>query len=185
MAATVASITPVKAPRQPACAAPITPASASANSSGPQSAVETPMARPRLARHHGIGARPRLRRPGRIGDDHVGRMDLIGREQAVGRNAERLRHARAVFRHAFRPVAGADAAIEAGIDAVRYAARAREEGVADAGELGKIGGLQHRRFVFLGGGANAFNIGARTAFSQSRARLQDSKAGGTPSDRCA
>jgi hypothetical protein len=34
----------VKAPRQPACAAPTTPASASANSNGPQSAVETPMA---------------------------------------------------------------------------------------------------------------------------------------------
>src|SRR5450759_3782888 len=42
MAATTASITPVRAPRQPACAAPITPASASANSRGPQSAVDTP-----------------------------------------------------------------------------------------------------------------------------------------------
>ena len=44
MAAAVASITPVSAPRQPACAAPITPASASANSNGPQSAVDTPIA---------------------------------------------------------------------------------------------------------------------------------------------
>ena len=44
MAATVASITPVNAPRQPAWAAPITPAWLSANSNGPQSAVDTPMA---------------------------------------------------------------------------------------------------------------------------------------------
>ena len=34
-------------------------------------------------------------------------------------------------------VVGADAAIEARIDAVRYAAVAREEGVADAGERGE------------------------------------------------
>ncbi len=48
MASTVASMMPVKAPRQPACAAPITPAPASANRTGPQSAVVTPMARPRV-----------------------------------------------------------------------------------------------------------------------------------------
>ena len=46
MAANVASSTPASAPRQPAWAAPITRASGSANSTGPQSAVETPMASP-------------------------------------------------------------------------------------------------------------------------------------------
>ena len=67
MAATTAAITPVRAPRQPACAAPITPASASANSRGPQSAVDTPIAsrgvrvtmasaRGRFSRVHGWSA---------------------------------------------------------------------------------------------------------------------------------
>ncbi len=37
---------PVKAPRQPAWAAPITPAAASANSTGAQSAASTPRAIP-------------------------------------------------------------------------------------------------------------------------------------------
>jgi hypothetical protein len=46
IASIVASITPVSAPRQPACAAPITRACASANSTGPQSAVDTPTASP-------------------------------------------------------------------------------------------------------------------------------------------
>ncbi len=46
MAAMVSSVTPASAPRQPACAAPMTRACASANSTGPQSAVETPMASP-------------------------------------------------------------------------------------------------------------------------------------------
>ena len=46
MAATVASRIPARAPRQPACAAPITPAAASANNTGTQSAVRMPRATP-------------------------------------------------------------------------------------------------------------------------------------------
>src|SRR5258708_5791249 len=46
IAAIVASSTPVAAPRQPAWAAPTTPACWSANSTGPQSAGVTPIARP-------------------------------------------------------------------------------------------------------------------------------------------
>ena len=46
IAASVASSTPSSAPRQPAWAAPITPASGSANSTGAQSAVSTASARP-------------------------------------------------------------------------------------------------------------------------------------------
>ena len=46
MASTVASTMPASAPRQPAWAAPMTRASPSQNSTGAQSAVSTPMARP-------------------------------------------------------------------------------------------------------------------------------------------
>ena len=46
MAATVASITPASAPRQPAWAQPITPAAGSAISTGAQSAHTTPRAMP-------------------------------------------------------------------------------------------------------------------------------------------
>ena len=46
MAATVASRMPASAPFQPAWAAPITPASGSASSTGPQSAASTPRSRP-------------------------------------------------------------------------------------------------------------------------------------------
>ncbi len=46
MARTVASITPVNAPFQPAWAAPTTPSAGSANRIGPQSAVAMPRASP-------------------------------------------------------------------------------------------------------------------------------------------
>ena len=49
MAATVASSTPPSAPFQPAWAAPITPALASANSTGAQSAVRMPSTTPGMA----------------------------------------------------------------------------------------------------------------------------------------
>ena len=106
----------------------------SANSTGPQSAVETPIARPRPARHDGVGARARLRRPRRVGDHHVRRMDLVGGQEMVRRDAERRRHAGAVLRDIGRGVVRADAGIEAGIEAGRHAAFAGEEGMADAVE---------------------------------------------------
>ena len=46
IASTVSSITPPTAPFQPACAAPTTLPARSANRTGPQSAVTTPMGRP-------------------------------------------------------------------------------------------------------------------------------------------
>ena len=49
IAATVASMTPVKAPFQPACAAPTTRARESANRIMPQSAPVTPSASPGVA----------------------------------------------------------------------------------------------------------------------------------------
>ena len=83
MAATVFSSTPVKAPFQPACAAPMTRASASANSTGPQSAVEAPIAMPgrSVTMASAFGRSPAKRF---AYDDHVGRMDLVGGEQAFG-----------------------------------------------------------------------------------------------------
>jgi hypothetical protein len=98
---------------------------------------------PRPARDHGVGTRTRLARPGLVGHDHVGRMDLIGRQQTVGRNAERRRHAGAVLADLGRRIVGADAAVQTGIDALRYAAVAGEEGVANARELAERAGLQH------------------------------------------
>ncbi len=49
MASTVASTMPDRAPRQPACAAPMTRAAPSQNRTGAQSAVRTPMASPGFA----------------------------------------------------------------------------------------------------------------------------------------
>ncbi len=49
IASTVASITPASAPFQPACAAPMTRASGSANRIMPQSAPVTPRPRPGVA----------------------------------------------------------------------------------------------------------------------------------------
>jgi hypothetical protein len=49
MAATVASTTPARAPRQPACAAPMTPDAGVANRSMPQSAPVTPSPSPGVA----------------------------------------------------------------------------------------------------------------------------------------
>ncbi len=138
----------------------MTPAWLSANSSGPQSAVDTPMASRGVPRDDGVGARPTCMRPGLIGHHHVGRMDLIGRDQAIRRHAERCGHAGAVFGDLVGRIVRADAAIERGIDALRHAAVACEEGVANARELGERRGLQH------------------TAGSYSNP-------GGTPTDGCA
>ena len=71
MAAIVPSITPEKAPRQPACAAPMTRACGSANSSGPQSAVLTPIASPGVLVTIASARGPGLDAPGLVGNDHV------------------------------------------------------------------------------------------------------------------
>ncbi len=64
IAATTPSSTPPSAPFQPACAAPITPASGSASRTGPQSAVSTPKQQARPIGHQrvGFGSRPRCPR---------------------------------------------------------------------------------------------------------------------------
>ena len=134
MAATVASMTPPSAPRQPACAAPIT----RALRVGEQNRAAIRRGHADGERAHagddGVGAGPRVGRPRRFGDDDIRRVDLIEREEAVRLDAERGRHAGAIFRDMRGIVLRAGAAIEARIEAARHAARAREEGVADAGQ---------------------------------------------------
>ena len=134
MAATVASSTPAKAPRQPAWAAPTI-----RNGVGQQH-------RAAIGRRHadrerrnfgddGIGPRTLIARPWMLGDDHGWRMNLIGGEQVARLDAERHRHACAVLGHIVGRIVGADAAVKRGIDAVRHAAAAGKETVADAGEF--------------------------------------------------
>ncbi len=72
-------------------------------------------------------------------------MDLVAGQEALGGDAQRRRHAGAVRRHIVRIVGGADAGIEACIEAGRNAARPGEECVPDAGEPG-----QRRRFDAAG-----------------------------------
>ena len=56
--------------------------------------------------------------------------------------AERAGHARAVLAHVFRRVAGADPAVEAGIESAGRAAVPGEEGMADVWRLER-GGAKH------------------------------------------
>ena len=85
MAAMVFSSTPVKAPFQPACAAPMTRASASANSTGP--AIGRSRRRWRCPGRSVTMASAfgRVARKGLAHDDDVGRMDLVGGQELVRR----------------------------------------------------------------------------------------------------
>ena len=132
MAAIVFSSTPVKAPFQPAWAAPMTRASASANSTGPQSADEAPMARPGRSVTMRVGLRPvALERLAH--DDDVGRMDLVGGQEPVRRDAHPVGDASAVLGNRGRVVGRADAGVEAAVDAFGDAAGSREVAMPDAG----------------------------------------------------
>src|SRR5581483_6712261 len=97
----------------------------------------------RHGRHQRVGARRVLARPRRLGDDHVGRVDLIAGHKMSRRDAQRRRHAGAVLAHVLGRVVRAEAAVEALIDALRHAAYAGEEGVADVGQRGERWGLDH------------------------------------------
>src|SRR5580700_785363 len=67
-------------------------------------------------------------------------MDLVHADEMGRRNAHLLGHAAAVFRDMGGIIVRAESTIEAGIDAIRYAAIAGEEGVAQPGN-----GRQQRR----------------------------------------
>ena len=75
-------------------------------------------------------------------------MDLVGGEEIGRRDPERRRHAGAVLGDVLRRIVRADAGVEARIEPLRHAARAREEAVPDAGERGEGLGLEHDGFEF-------------------------------------
>ena len=85
-------------------------------------------------RHHGIDARSVVARPRLLDHDDIGRVDLIGGEEMLRLDAERLRHPAAVFVDVVGVIFRADAAIERRVNALRHAAGAREERVANAVE---------------------------------------------------
>ena len=133
IALTVASTMPESAPRQPACAAPMTPALASQNRTGAQSAVRMPMARPGFEvtmasasgrAFHGFSAT-------------IASAPCFWNtvSSAVRLDAQQFGDARAILRHVLRGVARAWPAIERGIDAGGNAALAREEAMAHAGSV--------------------------------------------------
>ena len=111
MAATVASSTPDNAPRQPACAAPIT-ARSHRRTTPPAIRRAHTDCKPDRAGDDGVGARARVAGPWLLGDNDVGRVNLIGGEEAVRLDGERGRHARAIFGDMAGMIARADAAIE-------------------------------------------------------------------------
>ena len=137
MASTVASMMPPSAPFQPACAAPITRASPSQNSTGAQSAVSTPMASPGVLRDDGVGLGRRVALPRRVGDHRIGAVLLEHGDEPAWLRAQQLGDTRAVLHHIGRVVARARPAIERSIDAARDAALAREESVPHPVERGE------------------------------------------------
>ena len=136
IAAIVASSTPVSAPFQPACAAPITPALRVGEQDRAAVGGGDADREARHARDDRVGARRILARPWLLGDDHVGRMDLVAGDEMRRRDAERGRHAGAVLAHACRARRSSRCPpLRLCVDAVRHAAFAGEEGVADVREV--------------------------------------------------
>ena len=113
IAAIAWSVTPASAPRQPAWAAPITPASASASRTGAQSAVTMPSSRPgRSVTSASACGRSVVGHGSR--DDHRGRrMDLVDAGQRRA-GQDRVGGEAAVGLDSCRIVAAAQPAIEAG-----------------------------------------------------------------------
>ena len=135
IAATTASSTPPRAPFQPACAAPITPASGSARSTGPQSAVSTPRSRPgrsvtSASASGALRVAPGRRRPPARCTVHLARGDQAAPARRPAPPAARARLA--AMRSGL--VAAAQAHVEGGADALADAALAGEEAVPHAGQ---------------------------------------------------
>ena len=81
-----------------------------------------------------IGPRARIRAPRPLDGHDVRRMNLVGGEQVKRCDAERRRHAGAVFGDIARRVMRAHAGVERRIESIGHAACAREEAMADAGK---------------------------------------------------
>src|SRR6185437_883149 len=97
-----------------------------------------------VLRHDGVRLRPRRARPRAAGDQRIRRMDLMHADEMRGCNAHLPGHAAAVLRDMRGIIVRAEPAVEAGIDAVRYAAVAGEEGVAQAGNGRQQGRGKHQ-----------------------------------------
>jgi hypothetical protein len=113
MRAIGASATPVSAPFQPAWAAATTRASGSASRIGAQSAASAPQITPAW---RSTTRRPAAgRRPGPVGDEGGGGVDLVGGDQLA---AEVGGGAAAVLAHGAGSSFGADADVQAGVEAL-------------------------------------------------------------------
>jgi len=81
-----------------------------------------------------IGARPRVLRPGCVGDDHLGGMDLMDRRK-LGFGEQRGNGEAAIAGDRLAVVVAAEADVEAGAFADRDAAAAAEEAVRELAKL--------------------------------------------------
>src|ERR1700730_7933064 len=174
IASTVASTMPVSAPFHPACAAPITRAFGSTNNIGPQSAAVTPMARPSVRVTIASARGREVPSPGPARAHAVGRVALPHAEKMLRTDAHLLRHTAAIFSNAGGIVAGAEAAIEAGIDAAGYPALAAKERVTQAGN-----GRQQRRSRHHGVAACAAGFSSFTSLNPARSVMCGSETAST------
>ncbi len=132
MAATVASSTPASAPRQPACAAPTTPPKDRRRARG-RSRRWRRRARARRARDHARRRAGARRGQGRSTTTTSGEWTWWTVTRRLVAKAQRPRHAAPVLDHARRIVAEPRPPLRRGVDALRHAALAGEEGVPDGG----------------------------------------------------
>ena len=109
MAATVASTTPSRAPFQPACAAPTTRACGIGEQNHPAIGAGDAKRQPRRRGDDAVAARALGSPPWRGSRHDVGGMHLIGHQQAIRIDPERVRHPRAVLGDPFACVRRSDA----------------------------------------------------------------------------
>ena len=133
ISAMVESVTPARAPRQPACAAATIPASRSANSTGAQSAVRIPSSRPGRSVTIASALRPLVVRHGAVDVDRIARMHLEHRRQ-LGARQHRRDRAPAVLGDRVAVVVAAGADVQPFENAARNPAAPAEEAVRDAGK---------------------------------------------------
>ena len=138
IASTVASTTPPKAPRQPACAAPITRAAGSREQHRRAVGSEHAQRQAGDVGRHRVRPRRILDFPGLFDGNSDGAVDLVAGREPVGRNTEQRHRDVAVARDLCREVARAEPAIQRGVEAVADPALPGEKGMADAGASSRL-----------------------------------------------
>ena len=132
MAATVCSMTPATAPRQPAWAAPTTPAANIGQQDRRAVCGDDAERDIWPVGHHGVGAWAGARLP-RGGDVHrIVAVDLHKADERGRGSSDCARGTGAVFQHSVARVAAGEAAIQAGERAARDATLAPEEAMRDS-----------------------------------------------------